>query len=470
MPNAEEPTHDDALTLDAWRARALRAERALAVLQARVDALTDRMSRDSHTSSRPPSSDGLSARSRSAPPTGGKRGAQAGHKGHHRPLAKPDHIVECRPTHCRACGTELTGEDPSPTPHQVIDVVRLPAEITEYRLHKLVCPRCGERTRAERPTGVGASRFGPRLTAMVISFAGRWRLGQREIVEAVGEVYGVDVSLGAVSRMLREGSIAFAQAVDSAHTHIVAQSPVAHADETPWRMGLSRGWMWSLSTPTLSFFRFDLRRNRDAAKALLGGFSGVLVTDRLGSYDHHDDTRHQYCWAHIVREFRAFAASCVPATQALGRKLLAPANALLEAWARVRAGERSRDDFTVFAMRTHAELLDVLETRCQGPRSGTWGFCDALRSAFANFWVFVTTAGVEPTNNLAERRVRSVVRLRRNALSSKSAWGLLFVSRTLSVTTSLRAQGRSVARWITHAIRWARGAIDEPAPSLLPVT
>jgi len=81
----------------------------------RVRHLEERLAKDSHNSSQPPSSDGLSKpkpkslRSRSGRPTGG----QPGHAGQTlRMVEKPDRTVSHPVKQCADCGRSLTGQAP----------------------------------------------------------------------------------------------------------------------------------------------------------------------------------------------------------------------------------------------------------------------------------------------------------------------------------------------------------------------
>jgi hypothetical protein len=81
-------------------------------------------------------------------------------------------------------------------------------------------------------------------------------------------------------------------------------------------------------------------------------------------------------------------------------------------------------------------------------------------------WLFVTTEGVEPTNNAAERALRPAVLWRRTSFGSQSVAGSMFVARMLTVVTTLRSQGRNVLEYLQDAIGAARSG--QPTPSLLP--
>lgn len=81
-------------------------------------------------------------------------------------------------------------------------------------------------------------------------------------------------------------------------------------------------------------------------------------------------------------------------------------------------------------------------------------------------WTFVTTEGIEPTNNAALVPLRPAVLWRKNSFGSQREAGSLFVSRMLTVVTTLRAQNRPVLDYFVETCRAARQG--RPAPSLLP--
>ena len=75
-------------------------------------------------------------------------------------------------------------------------------------------------------------------------------------------------------------------------------------------------------------------------------------------------------------------------------------------------------------------------------------------------------AGVEPTNNAAERAVRPGVLWRKGSFGTQSAAGSRFVERLMTVVATLKQQRRNVLEYLTTACEAAlRG---EKVPSLLP--
>lgn len=80
-----------------------------ALLLARVQELEARLAKDSHNSSKPPSSDGLVRKIKSLRRRSGKKpGGQLGHRGQTlRLVAEPDRVVEHRPAVCAGCQAPL---------------------------------------------------------------------------------------------------------------------------------------------------------------------------------------------------------------------------------------------------------------------------------------------------------------------------------------------------------------------------
>src|SRR5260370_12660706 len=108
-------------TLKALVAELLPLKEQLAQAQARIKELEDRLAKDSRTSSKPPSSDGLARLPRRARRPSGKRpGGQAGHPGHTLAMVEQPDAVAChRPQRCIPCSAAPTAvPDTLPYPRQ----------------------------------------------------------------------------------------------------------------------------------------------------------------------------------------------------------------------------------------------------------------------------------------------------------------------------------------------------------------
>ena len=178
----------------------------VAELEATVQRLLERLQQDSHNSARPPSSDpphALRQRPRRGP-SGRKRGGQPGHQGQSRalvPIAAVDTVIPGKPRQCLRCQHTLQGEAPQPYRHQVTEVPPIKPVVTEYQIHRLLCPACGVPTLADLPRGVPPGGFGPRVQAIVALCTGAYRLSKRMTQEVMADLCGLPMSLGTIPHL-----------------------------------------------------------------------------------------------------------------------------------------------------------------------------------------------------------------------------------------------------------------------------
>jgi Transposase IS66 family/Family of unknown function (DUF6444) len=220
----------------------------------------------------------------------------------------------------------------------------------------------------------------------------------------------------------------------------------------------------------------DLYPIEECSENLLGeNFGGILNSDRHGAYNWVDLERRQLCWAHLRREFIKISERTGVSAQ-LGTALVKQQEKLFELWHRVRDGTLCRDEFVELVGEIRSSIRATLQeaneyeitAREKTPLAKTVRTCRQLLKVESAMWLFVTTVGVEPTNNAAERAIRPAVIWRRTSFGSQTQGGSNFVARMLTVVTTLKSQKRNVLEFMTQTVVAARG--DKTAPSLLPET
>jgi transposase len=444
-------------------------ERRIEQLEARLHGLEAILARNSGNSSCPPSSDPPGAPP-PAPPkrTGRTRGGQPGHEKHFRklvPLERVNRTIVVKPEVCRRCGDALSGDDPAPYRHQVIEVPKVMATVDEYQLHALGCPKCGISTRAPLPPGVPAGQFGPRLQAIVSVCSGAYRMSKRGIEELVEDFFDVPISLGSITNLEQATSEAIAAPVEEV-ARVIREEPVVHADETGWYERSKRAWLWVAVAAHMALFLIRASRGAHVAKELLGAaFSGILVSDRWSAYAWVDVARRQLCWAHLLRQFRGFQDHG-PEANAIGRALEVLTDTMFHVWHRVRDGTMTRTEFQEFIERLRPHVVGQLQKGAACPVNAVAGRCREILELEPALWTFAYVEGVEPTNNAGEHRIRHGVLWRKTSFGTDSPSGSRFVERILTVVTTLRMQGRNVLDYVTDACEAALHGRD--APSLLP--
>ena len=439
-------------------------------LQEQVRALQEQLTETSRHSSRPPSSDPPQSPRPSRPRGQRRRGGQPGHLGQTRPLVPVDdvdEVVVLKPDQCSGCQAPLSGDDAAPFRHQVIEIPPLKPVITEYQWHQLVCPACGATTRMPWPAGVPSRTYGPRVQATVALCTGAYRLSKRTTQQALEEIFGIPMSVATVSQLEQATTAVLVAPVEEARTYVHEQA-VAHLDETSWRQGDKRGWLWVAVTSWVTVFLVRLSRGGDRARELLGEtFAGILVTDRYSAYNWYPVRWRQLCWAHLLRDFAAMQ-SRGGASEELGVALLAQAHQMFAWWHRVREGTLKRSTFRSYMTPLRREVERLLEkgSRCDVPT--TAGTCRDILKRREALWTFVQVVGVEPTNNAAERAIRPGVLWRKGSSGTQSEAGSRFVESMLTVVSTLKQQQRNILAYLTTACEAAlHGAA---APSLLPAS
>ncbi|WP_158218637.1 IS66 family transposase [Synechococcus sp. 1G10] len=461
----------------------LRAQ--LTALATELASLRERIGRTSRNSSKPPSSDGPGFK----PPerrkgSDRKRGGQQGHPGagpELLPIERVDEVVEHHPAACRRCGQLLQGEDPEPLRHQVIEIPPITPLVIEHRLHRLVCPCCSTSTCAALPADVEASRYGPRLSALVGLLGSAFPLSFSKTQALLDQLLGVEISRGAIAAIRRRLSAALelpmAEALQAAR-----QQPVAYVDETGAPTGNAdgnnpdrrRGWQWVMVTPVVTVFLQSLNRSAAAAIELLGdAFGGILVSDRFSAYNYLSTQQRQLCWAHLIRDLNAIAERTGVSGE-FAVELLGLQQQLFAQWHQWKKGTidwpQLQQRCQPIRQSFETTLQRAVDLGCERKERTPWAktvrTCQQLLQRNQALWTFLERPGVEPTNNAAERALRQSVIQRKISHGVQSAGGAICRSRLLTVTITLRQQGRDVwpfleQVWISHH----RGGV---MPSLLP--
>src|SRR5213082_3221801 len=437
-------------------------------LQQQVGTLQEQLHQTSRNSSRPPSSDPPQPPRPHRPRGQRRRGGQPGHPGATRtliPVEEVDEVVVFKPAQCTHCQAPLSGDDPKPWRHQVIEIPPFKPVVTEYQWHQLACPACGATTRAPWPAGVPSGTYGPRVHATVALCTGSYRLSKRTTGQVMDDVFGVPMSVGTISQSEQATTEVVAEPVEEARAYVQEQS-VAHLDETSWHQGDKRAWLWVAVTSVVTVFLVRMSRGGQVARELVGErFSGLLVTDRYSAYNWYPVRWRQVCWAHVLREFEAIRGRG-GVSEEIGDALLAQAHQMFTWWHRVCEGTLTRSTFRSYMSPLRQEVERLLEAGSQCGVPKTAGTCREMLKRHEALWTFVQVEGVEPTNNTAERSIRPGVQWRKGSFGTQSEDGSRFVASMMTVVATLKQQKRSVLEYLTAAHEAAlRG---EAAPSLLP--
>jgi transposase len=435
---------------------------------------------NSTTSSKPPSSDGLAGRQRER----GRRrksrrrpGGQVGHPGHHRalvPIERVQAMIDLVPDACRHCQHRLRARDEAGDPrrHQVTELPPIEAHITEYRCHRRRCPGCGKTTQAPLPDEC-VGQFGPQLTALIAYLTVVCRLPRLVVQRLLVGALQIPMSLGSTQHAWEEASAAVAAPCEELE-RALREQPVLNGDETGHRTNGHKRWLWTLVAPTFIFYTIATSRGADVLRRVLGAtFAGILGSDRLPTYLTYAVDRRQFCWAHFTRNLLS-AQELAQTVSANGfcREALRLQRRLFRLWHRfrgdphVRGAPITRAELIAKAFPIEKQFFALGERYVNAADPAVGNLARALFLHHPHFFTFVHEEGVEPTNNAAERALRTAVQWRKIMFGTRSDTGEEAVARLLTVTRTCQLQQLNALLYLTAAIRCHRRR--QAVASLLP--
>jgi transposase len=431
----------------------------IAGLERRLAELEARLKTNATNSGTPPSANPLGAdKPVKKKKSKRKRGGQADHPPHLKQLLPPERVSRTKhivPKECSSCHAELPREagpdDPEPKRFQTVDVPAIPLEVIEYQAHGRTCACCGKVTQATVPAEIRAHSIGPRLTSIFSYLTGAQGISKRGVEEIAEAIFQVPISLGTVANLEQEVSAALAPAHQEA-LEAVRKADVKFADETSWKIWGKLCWLWAAATANVAVFVIHAKRSALGLAALLGEeIHGILHSDRWHVYLQVPEERRQICWAHLKRDFQKIV-DCGGPSVYVGRRGLRIVKELFAAWHAFQQGKVTRRKLKALIEPLQHRLGKTLMEGGLDDDARVAKFCENLLLMESAMWRFVTTEGVEPTNNYMERLVRLAVLWRRRSFGCNSERGCRFVERILTVVQTCRLHGKNVLEYLYSAV------------------
>ncbi len=433
------------------------------------------LQRNSQESSKPPSSDiakGSNQKDQNHNKSKRNPGGQPGHKGNYRkliPVHEVDELIPIYPETCQSCNKKLPKGKKAdivkePYRWQVTEIPPVKPEVTEYQCFTVKC-NCGHINKAQLPTEVAKSNFGPRLTAIIAYLAAVCHLSRRSTEGFCQTLLGIDICLGSVQKLLEEMSEAM-EPVDKELQDALPSEAVINADETGWR----DRWLWIFAASTFIYFRVSVTRGSQTLIDVLGNiYKGILCVDRWGAYTKYHKNLIQLCWAHLKRDFKGIAkiGEAKSSSDAIifAKKIEKLRKKLMASWYIFKEGNMSRQELIQKTKPVRLAIERLLESYKDSQERRVRNLSRKLLKQINHLFPFIFHEGVEPTNNLAERGIRPAVQWRKICFGNRSDNGAVLTSRLLTATRTCWLQKRNPLEFLVLTITAFRSSI--PAPSLL---
>ena len=440
--------------------RALRKENA--DLREKIRQLEEQLNLNSKNSSKPPSTD-----KKESSKIRKKNGAKPGHPGHFRALFSPDQVDEhvvLKIGSCPRCSNTVRAVDEEPSIHQQVEIPEVCYRVTQYERHNFYCPCCRTYGVAPLPVEVGTSAFGTRLTAFTSFLTGACRLSKRLALQVLHQGFGIKAAVGSASNIERRVSLALRASYEEIEAEVRSSRDTKHIDETGWRQWGKTEFLWVMSTKKAALYKIQEGRSAECRDLLLGNAKwnkAAFVTDRLAIYSFQG--LHQYCLAHLKRDLKRFAER-KGLDGEWGDVMLELLDKIFGFWKDFRERRRNRKSLQLASKRYRDEFEYGLFLAAKKRRHSITlqRFAKNLVNKTRKLWVFIEREEVDPTNNQAERDLRSSVIWRKLCHGTKSNRGDRFVERIQSVVATLARQGERCLKFLSEAIASAKKGLAAP--------
>jgi transposase len=442
-------------------------------LQAAVSRLQEQLAasrKNSSTSSKPPSSDIVKPPPPALPPGQDKRrpGGQPGHPKHDRAPFPPEVVTSFEHTldGCPCCGGSLRRNAHFVKLVQQVDFGPPPLRVEEHVSPEYWCENCKRPVTAPMPSHIEKGGLvGPRLTALIAYLKGACHASFSTVRKFLRDVVRVTISRGQLAKVIAK----VGTALDGPYQELLDRLPdeaSLNVDETGHKDNGTLMWTWCFRAEMYTLFKIDPHRSADVLIEVLGReFDGVLGCDCFSAYRRYMrecDVVVQFCLAHLIRDVKFLTTLPDEAQSGYGERLR---EALRELFGLIHRREQMTEARFQRQLRAARDKVLEVGTTQVPPGQPARAMAKRLGKHGASYFTFVTTPGVEPTNNLAEQAIRFVVIDRHITQGTRGETGQRWSERIWTVMATCAQQGRGVWEYLNAAVgSYFEG---EATPSLL---
>ena len=329
------------------------------------------------------------------------------------------------------------------------------------------CVQCGKRVQGRHPLqtsdalGAAAVQVGPEALTLGVLMNKAQGLPHADAAAILKQGFHLQMSRSGICRAIQRVARK-AEATWHALRDAARRSPLAHMDETGWKVEAQLRWLWAAVTEQITYCEILPGRGFAEAASILGAeYAGWLIHDGLQIYYKFLKAAHQSCAAHLIRRCRDLIAVSTP----IAARFPTAVKEILE------QGLSLRDRYLEHKITLHglwtatgrleAKLDRLLAKTYQDPANRR--LAKHLRHERPYLFTFLYCPGlVDATNNLAERVMRILVMIRKNWGGNRTENGARAQAILTSVLCTARQQDKDAFQLLVDLLR-------SPQPKLLDI-
>ena len=426
------------------------------------------LSKNSSTSSKPPSSDIIKGekKKKGRKDRSKRRGAQKGHKKHERKAFSPDEIDNWNLytlNGCPDCGSQIELCPEKTKVIQQVEINEVPITITEHRGVGYWCKKCHKFHYSNIPDDVmKAGLCGPSFTALIGYMKSSMHCSFSTIRKYVRDVLKITLSRGQLSKLLDKVGCALEAPYEELLKRLSLEGKL-NIDETGHKDNGDKFWTWCFRAELYVLFKIDKSRGSKVLIDVLGEeFDGLIGCDYFSAYRKFMKDFNitiQFCIAHLIRDVRFLCTLPDKDEKAYGEKLLAK---IRKMFTLIRDNvDNPRELITEELKEIQNGILQIgieevplkYDKNGKPIKSKSRNIANRFKKHGESFFQFITSPEIDPTNNIAEQAIRFVVIDRYITQGTRSEKGRRNCERLWTVFATCQLQGRSTFQFIKTAVQ-----------------
>ncbi len=436
-----------------------------------------KLSKNSTNSSKRPSSDDIvKPKKKRKGKKKRKIGAQPGHKGNFRDLFTEDEInepIDYILNECPICNSETILMDGPPRIIQQIEIPKQPIIRYEHCSYPMWCHNCETIHYMSFPENITKEGLiKPRLTACIAYMKHVCHTSFSTIRKFIRDVLGEKICRGQLRKIIEKVGLSLEMPYAELLDRLPFESQL-NVDETGHKENKEKFWTWVFKADLYVLFKIDKSRGSKVLIDVLGKEFSVLGCDYFSAYRKYMkdfDVTIQFCIAHLIRDIRFLESLPDQATKKYGKKLL---NEVKNMFKIIHESDNmTEEDFSKSLEKSREKIITVaLDAPSQLDKDGketkreAQNVANRFRDHGKEYFEFITSPGIGPTNNLAEQAIRFIIIDRHVTQGTRSEKGRQSSERIWTVIATCALQGKSAFDFILKAVR--AYFIGSPAHSLI---